>query len=90
MRGRVRGAFVHYDRVFTRDTDVYREVYRAREFAEICLVGDGDTDLDLYIYDEYGNLICSSTGYFRSRVLQLDAALAGRIRDRDRKPGWCI
>ena len=63
MKGRARGAFVHYDRVFARDTDVYREVYRAREFAEICLVGDGDTDLDLYIYDEYGNLICSSTGF---------------------------
>ena len=23
--------------------------------------GDGDTDLDLYVYDQYGNLACSST-----------------------------
>ena len=63
MKGRRRGAFVTHLRVRAGGTDVFREVYRAREFAEVCLVGDGDTDLDLYIYDENGNLVCSDTGY---------------------------
>lgn len=29
--------------------------------AGVLISGDGDTDLDLYIYDENGNLVCSST-----------------------------
>lgn len=63
MKGRVHGAAVHRDRVLAYDTDIYREVYRAKELAEICIVGDGDTDLDLYIYDENGNLICEDLGF---------------------------
>ena len=63
MKGRVHGADVHVDRVLARDADIYREVYRAKEPAEVAVVGDGDTDLDLYIYDEYGNLVCDDTGY---------------------------
>ena len=63
MRGRVHGAAVHRDRVLAYDTDIYREVYRAKELAEICIVGDGDTDLDLYVYDENGNLICEDLGF---------------------------
>ena len=63
MKGRVHGAAVHRDQVLSYDTDIYREVYRAKELAEICIVGDGDTDLDLYIYDENGNLICEDLGF---------------------------
>jgi hypothetical protein len=36
----------------------------AGELAEVAISGDGGTDLDLFVYDENGNLICSSTGYF--------------------------
>ena len=63
MKGHVYGAAVHRDRVLSYDTDIYREVYRAKELAEICIVGDGDTDLDLYIYDENGNLVCEDLGF---------------------------
>lgn len=31
--------------------------FRAGEQAVVALKGDGDTDLDLYIYDGYGNLV---------------------------------
>ena len=31
--------------------------FRENERAIVCLKGDGDTDLDLYIYDENGNLV---------------------------------
>ena len=33
------------------------------EVAEVIVYGDGDTDLDLYIYDENWNLITSDTDY---------------------------
>ncbi|WP_134952500.1 hypothetical protein [Sinorhizobium meliloti] len=35
---------------------------RGGELVEIAISGDGDTDLDLFVYDENGNLICSETG----------------------------
>lgn len=31
--------------------------------AEVAIIGDGDTDLDLYVYDEGGNLIKSDADY---------------------------
>ncbi|GHV03120.1 hypothetical protein FACS189485_05410 [Spirochaetia bacterium] len=37
--------------------DEFPAVFRANERAEIGVSGDGDTDLDLYIYDSNGNLI---------------------------------
>ena len=43
--------------------DRYRVTFRGGSFAEVSLVGDGDTDLDLYVYDEYGNSVCSDSGW---------------------------
>jgi len=38
-------------------------IFRGGEIAEIAISGDGDTDLDLYVYDENGNLVGSDTDY---------------------------
>ena len=43
------------------------------ECAQIVLDGDGDTDLDLYVYDSAGRLIESSTGYSDYEVLNITA-----------------
>jgi hypothetical protein len=62
-RGRVNGATC-VDR--TVNSDSYYTDYanfRGGELAEIAVYGDGDTDLDVYIYDENGNLISKDTGY---------------------------
>lgn len=48
------------DNVRAKDTDSYRIVYVGGYMAGAFLSGDGDTDLDLYVYDDQGNLICSS------------------------------
>jgi hypothetical protein len=53
----------HVDRVRAFDTDVYRISFRGGELAHIDVVGDGDTDLDVYVYDENGNLIDRDTDY---------------------------
>lgn len=60
-RGAVQGAAVHSDRVLPGVTDNYTLTFRGGEQATVLVSGDGDTDLDLFIYDEGGNLICSDT-----------------------------
>lgn len=45
------------DRVRVFTTDVYEMTFRGGELALVVVSGDGDTDLDLYVYDELGNLV---------------------------------
>jgi len=56
-RGRVGGPGKTVSKVAARGTDSYTIKFWRGELAEIYLSGDGDTDLDLYVYDESGNLI---------------------------------
>ena len=58
MRGRTRGPYETVDRVSAGTTDVWPVKFNGGELAEVFIGGDGDTDLDLYVYDENGNLIC--------------------------------
>lgn len=45
--------------VLAYDVDVYHVTFYGGELAEVAVRGDGDTDLDLFIYDEFGNLVAS-------------------------------
>lgn len=58
-----RGPDAQCDRVYAHQTAVYTKTFRAGSKAEVLVVGDGDTDLDLYVYDENGNSIASDTDY---------------------------
>lgn len=60
-RGAGGGPKRHSDVVSSNDTDSYRIRYEGGEPAAIFVSGDGDSDLDLYVYDENDNLICSDT-----------------------------
>jgi hypothetical protein len=62
-RGAVNGPSKTYETVRAGDTDIYRISFVAGYLAEILVSGDGDTDLDLYVYDSNGNLIESDTDY---------------------------
>lgn len=63
-KGATQGAGrIHWDRVAARRTDMYDITFRGGESAIVYIEGDGDTDLDLYVYDENGNLICDDTDY---------------------------
>lgn len=62
-RGAVGGAKYTEECVLAHDTDVYRIRFRGGQSACVYVSGDGDTDLDLYVYDENGNLIGSDTDY---------------------------
>src|SRR6516165_659298 len=43
-------------------TDVYSVVFSGGQLAEAGIAGDGDSDLDLLVYDENDHLVCRSTG----------------------------
>lgn len=58
-RGAVGGPKRSTTRVEAGDVDIYRISFYGGESAAVALRGDGDTDLDLYIYDENGNFITS-------------------------------
>ena len=45
-------------------TQPYQPIlFRGGEVATVVVIGDGRTDLDLYIYDEYGNLVAMDNDY---------------------------
>ena len=62
-RGALGGPKYAEERVYGKSTDTYTVKFWAGELAEVIVIGDGDNDLDLYIYDEKGNLIASDTDY---------------------------
>ena len=68
------------ERVYSNSTDVYRETFYGGEEVCVLVVGDGDTDLDLYIYDENGNLIESDTDILDTCVCTWTPKWTGEFR----------
>ena len=62
-KGAAGGAILTSDRVLAQSSDYYRIRFRGGEPVRIAVLGDGDSDLDLYVYDENGNLVCRDTDY---------------------------
>lgn len=62
-RGTVGGPTYTTSCVNANTTDVYNVRFRAGQQAAVFVSGDGDTDLDLFIYDANGNLVASDTDY---------------------------
>jgi len=62
-RGIVGGRRAGVFKVQAYATDSFRYKFYASSRATVVVSGDGDTDLDLYIYDASGNLIVSDTDY---------------------------
>ncbi len=58
----------------------YRDTFLAGRLAQISVRGDGDTDLDLYVYDENGNLVASDTDGLDYCVVQFNPKWTGRFR----------
>lgn len=76
-RGAVGGPCYTKDRVLAKEYTDYAVKFWANELAEVCLSGDGDTDLDLYVYDSNGNLIGSDTDYTDDCVVRWVPAWTG-------------
>ena len=62
-RGAVGGPKRAVHQVRAKSTDTFTVKFFSNERATVVVSGDGDTDLDLYIYDEIGNLIAKDDDY---------------------------
>lgn len=76
------GAIVHHDSVLARHYDDYTITFVGGELARVAVIGDGDTDLDLYIYDENGNLITADTDYTDQCLVEFTPRWTGVFRVR--------
>lgn len=63
LRGAVNGPSRTIQSVRGNSTDTYKISFIGEYLAEIAVSGDGDTDLDLYVYDSNGNLIAKDDDY---------------------------
>jgi hypothetical protein len=79
-KGRVGGPAVHNDRIYPDQTHSYTISFTGGEAAIIEVVGDGDTDLDCWVYDENGNLIDSDTDYTDYCVLGWTPSWTGEFQ----------
>jgi hypothetical protein len=50
-------------RVRAGDTDYFKFNFYRGEMGAVVLKGDGDTDLDVYVYNEYGDLVGKDEDY---------------------------
>ncbi len=62
-KGRVGGPGAIRTAVAARGTDQFKIKFRGGQQAIVVAEGDGDTDLDLFVYDENGHLICQDINY---------------------------
>ena len=79
QRGSVNGPSRHYDAINGQSTDTYQISFIANVLAEILVSGDGDTDLDLYVYDSNGNLIAYDESYSDDCYVRWVPAWTGRF-----------
>ena len=79
QRGAVNGPSRHYDAVNGNSTYTYQISFIANVLAEILVSGDGDTDLDLYVYDSNGNLIAYDESYSDDCYVRWVPAWTGRF-----------
>jgi hypothetical protein len=86
-RGRVGGSVVISEVVKAYDTDIYSIEFYGTESARIAVKGDGDTDLDLYIYDANGYLIASDADYTDGCFVQFTPKWTGRFSIRIKNRG---
>ncbi len=78
MRGNINGPSRDYAAVNGNSYVDYTANFVANLIAEILVSGDGDTDLDLYVYDSNGNLIASDTDYSDDCYVRWVPAWTGR------------
>src|ERR1051325_654969 len=61
--GAVGGSQYNYFRLYANRYNDFSVTFRGGEVARVSLSGDGSTNLDLYIYDQYGRLIVYDNDY---------------------------
>lgn len=78
QRGNINGPSRDYSSVNGKSHVDYTASFVADQLAEVLVSGDGDTDLDLYVYDSNNNLIASDTDYSDDCYVRWVPAWTGR------------
>lgn len=78
QRGNINGPSRDYAAVNGNSYIDYTASFVANQLAEVLVSGDGDTDLDLYVYDSNGNPIASDTDYSDDCYVRWVPAWTGR------------
>jgi hypothetical protein len=76
-RGAVGGPREGISSVVGGDSMIYKLPFRAGEPATVFVSGDGSTDLDLYVYDENGNLIGYDEDYSDDAIVRWNPRWTG-------------
>lgn len=85
----VPGKLVQKDVVQANSTDSYTVKLRSDEPTRIRLSGDGDTCLELRVYDENGNLVASDTrGFGDDREVTITPKWTGKFTVKIRNLGF--
>jgi hypothetical protein len=89
-RGLSGGAISIYRTVNAHQSLTLNGTFDGGRPARVSIIGDGDTDLDLYIYDENGYLITSGTGWTDRETVAWTPRWTGdfRIVIRNLGPVW--
>jgi hypothetical protein len=66
--------------VEARATDQFRISFQGGQPAAVAISGDGDTDLDLYVYDENNLLICRADGVSDDEICRWTPRWTGMFR----------
>jgi hypothetical protein len=66
--------------VLADSSDVFHVSFAGGESATVAISGDGDTDLDLYVYDENGNLVASDLSTSDTAAVSWTPAWSGDFR----------
>ena len=80
LAGSVSGPQVASTQVLAQSTDSFAATFRGGESTTVAISGDGDTDLDLYVYDENGNLIASDLSASDQALVSFTPAWTGQFR----------
>jgi len=78
--GPVGGPKISNDSVLARASDSYDVSLNAGSNTRITVRGDGDTDLDLFVYDENGNLVGSDTDSTDFCIVDVNPKWTGQFR----------
>ena len=90
-RGRVGGPGFDRDIARARTNHYYTgrdATFRGGYPAEVAIGGSGYTDLDLYVFDQYGNLVCSSRSRSDREYCRWQPRWTGPFRVEVRNLGW--
>lgn len=79
-KGAVGGPRSTVDRVLSNSTDIWEISFRGRELGSIRVDGDGDTDLDCYVYNSAGTLVAYDNDLTDYCVLDWYQSSTGTVR----------